>query len=115
MIYNLAIELRWDEASKAGTLILRPDLFLTCRENRKYNRLEVATGTEVAMPEDRLTDISLQDTMIELNILLGLAATLRRPDVPDEELQHFDNLSAYMREHGASLVEASQATAVPVT
>lgn len=67
------------------------------------------------MSEDHLNDISLQDTMIELNILLALAATLSRHAVPDEELQHFDDLSAFMRERGVSLVEASQATAVPVT
>ncbi|QIO51215.1 hypothetical protein HA461_08495 [Rhizobium leguminosarum bv. trifolii] len=67
------------------------------------------------MSSDDLTYINIRNSTIEMNIVLCLASILNRQDVGQDELKHFDDLSAFMQARSVSLVGASQATAVPVT
>ncbi|MBY3132288.1 hypothetical protein [Rhizobium laguerreae] len=67
------------------------------------------------MSSDDVTDINIQNSMVEMNVVLCLLSILNRQDVGQDELKHFDDLSAFMQVHSVSLIEASHATAIPVT
>ncbi|MGH0297814.1 hypothetical protein [Sinorhizobium meliloti] len=67
------------------------------------------------MSNNDLVGINIRDTTIEVNLVVCLLAILNPQNAKEDEFQHFEHLSAFMRAHNVSLAAASQATAVPVT